>query len=141
MIVLVFACVLLAAVLVSGLAHRTILSTSVLFLFAGFLLGDGAIGVIRVSAEDEMVSRLAEFALFSILFTDGMRVSLDQLRSAWRLPGRALLFGLPLTLVATAIFGRYLGGLPWAEAFLVGAVLCPTDPVFAAAIVGREEIP
>ncbi|MEO7369722.1 MAG: cation:proton antiporter, partial [Ilumatobacteraceae bacterium] len=28
-----------------------------------------------------------------------------------------------------------------AEAFLVGAVLCPTDPVFAAAIVGREEIP
>lgn len=138
---LVFACVLLAAVLVSGLAHRTILSTSVLFLVAGFVLGDGVIGVVRVSAEDEVVSRLAELALFSILFTDGMRVSLDQLRSAWRLPGRALLLGLPLTLVVTAVFARYLGGLTWSEAFLVGAVLCPTDPVFAAAIVGREEIP
>lgn len=138
---LVFACVLLSAVLVSGLAHRTILSTSVLFLVAGFVLGDGVIGVVRVSAEDEVVSRLAEFALFSILFTDGMRVSLDQLRSAWRLPGRALLLGLPLTLVVTAVFARYLGGLTWSEAFLVGAVLCPTDPVFAAAIVGREEIP
>ncbi len=141
LIVLVFACVLLAAVLVSGLANRTILSTSVLFLVAGFLLGDGVLGVVRVSADDGTVSQLAELALFSVLFTDGMRVALDQLRSAWRLPGRALLFGLPLTLATTAAFAHYFGGLPWAESFLVGAVLSPTDPVFAAAIVGREEIP
>ncbi len=32
-------------------------------------------------------------------------------------------------------------GLPWVESLLLGAVLAPTDPVFAAAIVGREEIP
>jgi len=141
LILLVFACVLLAAVLVSGLANRTILSTSVLFLVAGFVLGDGVLGVIHVSADDDVVSQLAELALFSVLFTDGMRVALDQLRSAWRLPGRALLLGLPLTLVVTAVFARYLAGLSWPEAFLVGAVLSPTDPVFAAAIVGREEIP
>jgi NhaP-type Na+/H+ or K+/H+ antiporter len=140
-IVLVFAGVLLAAVLVSGLANRTILSTSVLFLVAGFVLGDGVLGAVHVAADDDLVSRLAELALFSVLFTDGMRVALDELRLAWRLPGRALLLGLPLTLAVTAVFARYLGGLPWSEAFLVGAVLCPTDPVFAAAIVGREEIP
>src|SRR5665811_1017753 len=29
----------------------------------------------------------------------------------------------------------------WAECILLGAVLSPTDPVFAAAIVGREEVP
>jgi len=141
LILLVFACVLLAAVLVSGLAHRTILSTSVLFLVAGFVLGDGVLGVVHVAADDDLVSRLAELALFSVLFTDGMRVALGELRSAWRLPGRALLLGLPLTLVVTAAFAHYLGGLPWSEAFLVGAVLAPTDPVFAAAIVGRKEIP
>lgn len=141
LILLVFACVLLAAVLVSGLAHRTILSTSVLFLVAGFVLGDGVLGVVHVAADDDLVSQLAELALFSVLFTDGMRVALDQLRSAWRLPGRALLLGLPLTLVVTAVFARYLGGLSWSQSFLVGAVLSPTDPVFAAAIVGREEIP
>ncbi len=141
LILLVFACILLAAVLVSGLANRTILSTSVLFLVAGFVLGDGVLGVVHVAADDDVVSPLAELALFSVLFTDGMSVSLDQLRSAWRLPGRALLLGLPLTLVVTAVFARYPGGLSWSEAFLVGAVLAPTDPVFAAAIVGREEIP
>ena len=107
LILLVFACVLLAAVLVSGLANRTILSTSVLFLVAGFVLGDGVLGAVHVAADDDVVSLLAELALFSVLFTDGMRVALDQLRSAWRLPGRALLLGLPLTLAVTALFARY----------------------------------
>src|SRR5439155_16597031 len=60
---------------------------------------------------------------------------------AWRLPGRALLLGLPLTLVGTAAAARWLCQISWIEALLVGAVLSPTDPVFAAAIVGREEIP
>ncbi len=76
-----------------------------------------------------------------MLFTDGMRAGLHELRSAWRLPGRALVLGLPLTLAGTAILAHLLVGLPWTESFLLGAVLSPTDPVFAAAIVGREEIP
>ena len=61
--------------------------------------------------------------------------------AAWRLPGRALLLGLPLTLALTAVFAHYIAGLPWLESFLLGAILAPTDPVFAAAIVGREEVP
>ncbi|HEX4812583.1 MAG TPA: hypothetical protein VFV66_07495 [Nonomuraea sp.] len=39
-----FAGVLLLAVLLSSLAHRTILSTAALFLVAGFVLGDGVLG-------------------------------------------------------------------------------------------------
>jgi len=31
--------------------------------------------------------------------------------------------------------------LDWTTSFLVGAVLAPTDPVFASAIVGRREVP
>lgn len=140
-VVLSFACVLLVAVLVSGIANRTVLSTAVLFLVAGFLLGDGVLGVFAVNPKSEAVSRLAELALFSVLFTDGMRVGLSDLRSAWRLPGRALVLGLPLTLGVTAIAAHVVAGVPWIEAFLLGAALSPTDPVFAAAIVGREEIP
>ncbi len=139
--VLVFAVLLFSAMLVSALADRTILSTAVVFLIGGFVLGDGAIGVLHVGPGDTAVSQLAEFALFSILFTDGMRISIGELRQSWRLPGRALLLGLPLTLVATALLAHLLAGLPWIESFLLGAVLAPTDPVFAAAVVGREEIP
>jgi len=140
-LLLAFACLLLLAVLISSLAHRTVVSTAALFLAGGFLLGEGSLGVLHIQAEDELVATLAELALFSVLFTDGMRVGLPELRQAWRLPGRALAFGLPLTLVITAVFAHVVAGLPWLESFLLGAVLSPTDPVFAAAIVGREEIP
>lgn len=140
-LLLSFAALLLIGVLISERAHRTVLSTAVLFLMGGFLLGPGALGVIRVSTGDPVVGGLAELALFAVLFTDGMRVGYRDLRSAWRLPGRALLLGLPLTLALTALFAHYVAGLPWLESFLLGAVLAPTDPVFAAAIVGRKEVP
>ncbi|MGH3504990.1 MAG: cation:proton antiporter [Nocardioidaceae bacterium] len=140
-LLLAFATVLLLAVLVSSLANRTILSTAVVFLVAGFVLGDGVTGLVSLSADDAIVSTLAELALFSVLFTDGMRVGWSDLRSAWQLPGRALAVGLPLTLLVTAVLAHWVAGLGWPESFLIGAVLSPTDPVFAAALVGNEMVP
>ncbi|TQN43080.1 sodium/proton antiporter (CPA1 family) [Blastococcus colisei] len=140
-LLLVFAVLLFVAVLISGLAHRTILSTAVLFLVAGFVLGDGVTGVLALGPDDEIVVGLAELALFSVLYTDGMRVGFSDLRSAWRLPGRALVLGMPLTFAVTAVLAYVVAGLSWTEAMLVGAVLAPTDPVFASAIVGRPEVP
>lgn len=141
MTLLVFGLVLLVAVLVSELAHRSVLSTAVLFLLAGFIAGSGVTDLIEVTPDDPAVRQLAEVALFAVLFTDGMRVGVRDLVSAWRLPGRALFFGMPLTVMITALLGHYVAGLPWMQAFLVGAVLAPTDPVFAAAIVGRQGVP
>src|SRR5918994_5073613 len=140
-LLLAYSVVLLLAVLVSALAHRTVLSTAVVFLVAGFVLGDGVTSVIDLAPDDEIVSVLAELALFAILFSDGMRVGWRDLTSAWRLPGRALAWGLPLTLLVTALLARFVAGLDWPEALLVGAVLAPTDPVFAAALVGNERVP
>ena len=139
--VLVFAIVLLLAVLVSERAECSVLSTAVLFLVAGFVVSDGMLGIVVMSPNDPAIAVLSELALFSVLFTDGMRVGLKDLTSAWQLPGRALFLGLPLTLVGTALLAHYVAGLPWLASFLLGAVLSPTDPVFAAAIVGREEVP
>jgi NhaP-type Na+/H+ or K+/H+ antiporter len=140
-LLLTFAAVLLVAVLISALAKRTILSTAVLFLIAGFALGPDTLGVLDVDPDSEIVSVLSELALFTVLFTDGMRVGWADLRSAWRLPGRALGWGLPLTLLVTALGAHYVAGLPWAESLLIGAVLAPTDPVFAAALVGNDKVP
>ena len=140
-LLLAFALVLMAAVLLSGLAHRTVLSTAVMFLVAGFVLGDGVTGVISLDPGGSVVGTLAELALFSVLFTDGMKLGWQDLRSAWRLPGRALALGLPLTLVATAVLAFWLTGLGWTESLLLGAVLSPTDPVFASALVGNDKVP
>src|SRR6266540_4587661 len=97
---LAFALTLLVAVLVSELAHRSILSAAVLFLVAGFLVGESGLDVVPLRPGQPVVRVFAELALFSVLFTDGMRAGARDLASAWRLPGRALLFGMPLTLVA-----------------------------------------
>lgn len=70
---------------------------------------------------------MGELALFSVLFTDGMRMGWADLRSAWRHPRRALLLGLPLTPVITAAFAHWVAGLNWIES-LIGAVLAhPTS--------------
>jgi len=140
-LVLIFSVTLAVAVLVSQLTQRTVLSTAVLFLVVGFLAGPKMLGLMTLSTHDPAVHELATLALFSVLFTDGMRAGLNELRGTWKLPGRALLFGMPLTFAAIALLARWLGGLGWTEAFLIGAVLSPTDPVFAAAIVGRSGVP
>lgn len=140
-IVLVFSITLATAVLVSQLTQRTVLSTAVLFLGVGFLAGPKMLAFTDMTSRQPAIHQLATLALFSVLFTDGMDVGLNELRDAWRLPGRALLLGMPLTLGGIALLAKWLGGLGWTDAFLVGAILSPTDPVFAAAIVGRIGVP
>jgi NhaP-type Na+/H+ or K+/H+ antiporter len=88
-----------------------------------------------------VVAQLAKLALFAVLFTDGMHLRSSELKSAWNLPGRALLLGMPMFFGVAAWLAHALLGLPWIEACLVAAVLSPTDPVLAAAVVGRQEIP
>ncbi len=140
-LVLAFGVVLLVSVSLSGVAARTILSTALLFLVAGALLGQGGFGVVDIPSDGVFVTGLADLALFTVLFTDGQRAGLPAIRDGWRLSGRALGLAMPLTMVGIAVPAHYLAGLDWTTAFLVGAILSPTDPVFASAIVGRSDVP
>lgn len=138
-VILAFAITLLAAVLLSCLAERSVISTAVIFLIAGVF--GGASGLVTLSYGGYGVAKFAEIALFSVLFTDGMRTKASDIIPTGNLAGRAIFLGIPLTLVGIAVLARFVIGISWLESFLIGAVLSPTDPVFAAAIVGRKEIP
>ncbi len=140
-LVLTFGVVLLITVGLSGLAARSVLSTALVFLVAGALVGPGFLGLIDVTPQSPAVSLLADIALFTVLFVDGGRLPLRELRAGWRLSGRALGFGMPLALVLVALAAHYIVGLDWITALLVGAILSPTDPVFASTIVSRSEVP
>jgi len=48
---------------------------------------------------------------------------------------------MPLTFVVIAVLAHALAGLPWLQSLLIAAVLSPTDPLLAAAVVEREEVP
>ncbi len=138
---LAFACSLFAAVLISGRARTTILSTAVLFLAVGLLLGSGVIPGAAVPKLDSL-RLLAEVALFSTLFSDGIRTGgFASIRKGWRLAGRALIFGMPLTIFLIGLVGHYAAGMSWLVALVLGAALSPTDPVFVAAIFQVDAVP
>ena len=137
--ILAFGITLLVAVLVSRLASRSVLSTAVLFLAAGFVVGN-LLHLFTPDPRNGSVRLVAELALVSTLFSDGTRARLQDLKGTWELPSRALLLGLPLTIAAIGAMAHWLVGLDWREALLVGTVLGPTDPVFAAAIIRRQDL-
>jgi NhaP-type Na+/H+ or K+/H+ antiporter len=48
---------------------------------------------------------------------------------------------MPASAALIALAAHALLDVSWLEGVLLGAVLSPTDPVFSAAMVGRDEIP
>lgn len=140
-LVLLFALCLLVSVLVSGVAARTVLSTSLVFLLAGALIGEGGFGLVQLDPDSPIVGDLADLALFTVLFVDGTALRTLKGEGSWRQPARALGIGMPLAFGGVAVLAHFVAGFDWVTAMLVGAVLAPTDPVFASAIVGRKDVP
>jgi sodium/hydrogen antiporter len=132
---------LILGALASGLARRSFLSLTAMFVLAGFLLGDGGTGWIHFDAQSTFVRDLAYTALIVILFRDGLEVEGEMLQSAWRLPMRKLVVAMPVTALVVALAGHALIGLSWTEAALLGALLSPTDPVLTSSIVTNPRVP
>jgi sodium/hydrogen antiporter len=124
----------------SGVMRGTVLSISVLAVAAGIILA--VADVVEVNAEDSAVVHLIELALIVTLFSDGLFVERELLRLHSGPTLRALTIALPITLLLLALFAKALfPGLSWAEAFLLGAVLSPTDPVVTSAVVTAQKVP
>jgi sodium/hydrogen antiporter len=139
-VLLVLGVLLTVAAGLSGWLHGTVLSISVLSLAAG--VGLALAGVIDVHPSDDWLIVVAELALMITLFADGLLVEEELLRTRWRGPARTLGAALPMTLVLAALAGKALfPQLSWAEAFLLGAVLSPTDPVVSASVVSNPGVP
>jgi NhaP-type Na+/H+ or K+/H+ antiporter len=67
---------------------------------AGLIAGPFGLGLIDVQIESVVVERVVEIALVLLLFSDAARLDLRLLRDQLGWPGRLLLIGLPLTLLA-----------------------------------------
>jgi NhaP-type Na+/H+ or K+/H+ antiporter len=137
----VFGGLLVLGSLLSGLARRSMLSLAALFVLAGFILGNGATGVLDFKASSGLVPDLANVALIVILFRDGLEVDRELLQSHWHLPLRKLVIAMPITAVLVAFFAHLLVGLGWTEALLLGALLSPTDPVLSSGVVTDSRVP
>jgi NhaP-type Na+/H+ or K+/H+ antiporter len=132
---------LIVGALASGLARRSFLSLAALFVLAGFVVGDGGFELVDFRARSGFVEDLAFVALIVILFRDGLEVEGEMLQRAWHLPLRKLAIAMPVTAAIVALAAHLLVGLTWTEAFLLGALLSPTDPVLTSSIVTNPRVP
>ena len=132
---------LIGGALISGLAHRSFLSLTALFVIAGFALGEGGAEILEFDPQSGFVVSLAVVALILILFRDGLEVEAEMLQDAWRLPLRKLVLAMPLTAALVAVAAKVLTDLDWTEAFLLGALLSPTDPVLSSSVVTNPRVP
>jgi NhaP-type Na+/H+ or K+/H+ antiporter len=138
---LVLGCVLVAGALVSGIAGRTVLSLTSVFVLIGFVLGPGVTDALHFDARSTFVGDLAAVALIVILFRDGLEVDAETLQEHWALPLRKLVLAMPLTAVIVAAATKLLTDLSWTECFLLGALLSPTDPVLSSAVITNPRVP
>jgi len=137
---LIVGLLLAVAAALSGVMHGTVLSISVLGVALG--IGLAAADVISVDAQDAGVLEMVELALILTLFSDGMFVERELLARHWGPPARALAVAMPVTMVLLALCARALfPELSWAEAFLLAAILSPTDPVVTSAVVTAQRVP
>jgi sodium/hydrogen antiporter len=137
----VFGVLLMIGALLAGLAHRSLLSLTALFVVAGFVLGNGGIGVLEIEPQSDFAQALAVIALVVILFRDGLEVEQEMLQKAWHLPFRNLVLAMPITACLIALVTNLVTDLGWTESFLVGALLSPTDPVLSSNVVTNPRVP
>jgi NhaP-type Na+/H+ or K+/H+ antiporter len=138
---IVLGVLLMAGALVSGLARRSFLSLTALFVLAGFALGEGGFEVLQFDPQSGFVEDLALCALILILFRDGLEVEAEMLQREWRLPLRKLVLAMPITAGIVALAAYALLDVSWTEAFLLGALLSPTDPVLSSSVVTNPRVP
>jgi len=137
---LLFGGLLAVVAALSGLMRGTVLSASVLSVALG--AGLAGAGVVHVDVGDEAIVELIELALVLTLFSDGMFVESELLRRHWSPVARALTIAMPITMALLALAAKALfPALDWAGAFLLAAVLAPTDPVVTSAVVSSRLVP
>jgi NhaP-type Na+/H+ or K+/H+ antiporter len=137
---LVLGVLLAVAAALSGVMRGTVLSISVLSVALG--IGLAKADVVSVTATSPGIVDVIEIALILTLFSDGLFVERELLRLHWGPATRAIVVAMPITLGILALIGHTVfPSLSWAEAFLLAAVLTPTDPVVTSTVVTAQRVP
>ena len=138
--VLLFGGLLAVVAALSGLMRGTVLSASVLSVTLGIALASA--GVVSAEVGNPSIVELIELALIVTLFSDGMFVERELLLRHWSPVTRSLTIAMPITIGLLGVVAKLLfPELSWAEAFLLGSILAPTDPVVTSSIVTSRLVP
>jgi monovalent cation/hydrogen antiporter len=128
-----FVFLLFAVAVLAGLGLRSGVPYPVALVLGGLV-----IGLVPGLPSPELDPDIVFFVFLPpLLYAAAIRVSAHELKANWA-PITLLAVGLVLvTICAVAAVANAVLGIPWAAAFVLGAILGPTDPVSAAAVLDR----
>src|SRR5688572_14647189 len=106
----------------------------------GALFGSSALDVVDVPFESLGAQLIFTLGVSLILFYGGLSLSLPILRRVWVTLGLLAVPGMLITAGIVGIATHYAFDLPWDLAFLVGAVLAPTDPAILIPLFVRSRL-
>ncbi len=127
---------LLIMALSSAFLRRLPITTSAIYLILGLAIGPIGLGWIEINfiSSGTLIEHLTEIAVIVSLFVGGLKLRLPIRNPAWtaafRLAGPVMI----ASIAGVAVFAHFVFGFDWGAAFLLGAVLAPTDPVLASTV-------
>ncbi len=133
---------LLVMALSSGLLRRLPVTSSLIYICFGLAIGPLwlNLAVIDFRRESVVFEHLAEVAVVISLFVCGLKLRLPLTHSAW-VPAFLLAGPVMIASIAgVALFSHFALGFGWPAAFLLGAVLAPTDPVLAGTVTVNDAL-
>lgn len=133
---LVMGALLVAIALVSSVLKRLPLTSTMLYLGVGILLGPLGAGVVAIHPLERIdwLERLSELGVIVSLFTAGLKLRVPLRLSEWSVPLRLAFLSMVVTVGLMTAFGAWAFALPLGAAILLAAILAPTDPVLASEV-------
>ena len=127
---------LLFMALSSAYIRRLPITTSTIYLALGLLVSPFGLGLIEINFIEWRVAfeHLTEIAVIVSLFIGGLKLRLPLHNPAWFAAYRLAAPVMVACIAGVAAFVHYVFGFDWAAAFLLGAMLAPTDPVLASTV-------
>src|SRR5215472_18359956 len=136
---LVGAVTVLAAIVAARLAHGVGLPALLVFLGLGLALGESGIGIHFDNAE--LAEILGLGALVLILAEGGLTTNWAHARAAAPAATALATVGVAVSIGVTGVCTHVILGLGWRQAFLLGAVLAPTDAAAVFSVLRRLPLP
>ncbi|MFW5969458.1 MAG: cation:proton antiporter [Halofilum sp. (in: g-proteobacteria)] len=131
---------LLAIGLTAGVVRRLPVTTAIVYLTAGVLVGPSVLDLFHFNPleQSELLALITEVAVLLSLFTAGMKMPVPFRAVRWRAPVLLAFAAMAVTATLMTAFGWYVLGLPIGAAVLLAGILAPTDPVLATEVQTRH---
>jgi potassium/hydrogen antiporter len=131
---------LMGALLARFIASLVRVPEILVLVAIGALFGSSVLDVVDVPFESLGAQLIFTLGVSLILFYGGLSLSLPILRKVWLSLAMLAVPGVVITALIVGVTAHFAFDLPWDLAFLVGAVLSPTDPAILIPLFVRSRL-